>query len=63
MQSFTQKLNVWQEVSTIEALNASKNLAYPTTPQEDNKNNQASQETWFELLQYPTENEPQGRQE
>ena len=58
MQSFTQKLNVWQEVNTIEALNTPQNLAYPLTPQENNENNQASQETWFEILQYPVENEP-----
>ncbi len=58
MQSFTSKLNVWQEVSSIEALNTPKNphLAYPTA-QEDSKNN-TPQETWFELLQYPAESTP-----
>jgi hypothetical protein len=52
MQSFTQKLNVWQEVNILE------NLAYPQKTQEIKNENQAPQETWFELLQYPNETEP-----
>lgn len=56
MQAFTQKLNVWQEFSAIESLQK----ATATTAQADEKN-QASQETWFELLQYPKETDaPQG---
>jgi hypothetical protein len=56
MQAFTQKLNVWQEVSAIESLQ--KVNATATKAEEKN---QASQETWFDLLQYPKETDaPQG---
>jgi hypothetical protein len=55
MQAFTQKLNVWQEVSAIESLQK----ANATIKAEEK--NQASQETWFDLLQYPKETDaPKG---
>lgn len=57
MQSFTTKLNVWQEVNIIEALNTPKKLAYSTA--QDESKSQTSQETWFDVLQYPAENEPE----
>ena len=50
MQSMTTKLNIWQEVHTIEPLSQ----PLPTQPQTAEKN-QAPQETWFQLLQYPTQ--------
>ena len=61
MKSFNSKLNVWQEVNTIEALNSTEKLACPVLSTEDEKN-QVPKETWFELLQYPTDYEPNGRQ-
>lgn len=58
MQTFPTKLNIWQEVHVIESNNQAK---IPNTPQDEN--NQAPQETWFQLLQYPTHAEQASQDE
>jgi|GEM_PF-3214712 len=48
MKSFPSKLNIWQEVQAIEPIT-------PCVVVSKDEKNQASQETWFELLSYPVQ--------
>ncbi len=49
MQSFHRKLNIWQEVRSIES------SSQPKEAKLAQEENQVPQETWFQLLQYPAQ--------